>query len=154
MPPKIAAAALSENELFLLAVIKHNVSGTIKYDKVSTELGGDKSVNALRKKFTRLRDQADAITSGAANGTAGSATDGVTDAAGEEETGPVKPAAAKKKRATVGKKNATKPAAAKKNGPVVKKRKRVAVEEADVEEAAVEEGAVKEDEDADADEID
>ena len=114
MPAK-KATSLTETEFFLMSIIKHNVPGSIKYDEVSTELGGDKTINALRKKYIKLREKADHGGGEAATG----ASEGAAEGVGEDDTDAAKPV--KKQRATT-----------------AKKRKVEAVEEADDQDAGSE----------------
>lgn len=88
MPPK---AVPPTNDKFFLAIIETmaGISG-VKWDTVSEKLGGEKTANAIRKQFIRIKEK---VEKEQGPGTGGG------DAAGEDYGSAVQPATAKKKRA-------------------------------------------------------
>lgn len=70
MPPK-TVATLTENERLLMAILKANVDGKLKWEGVLTEFGGDKSLNALQIKFGGLQRKYKEYKDGSAAGGAG-----------------------------------------------------------------------------------
>jgi hypothetical protein len=101
MPPK-EVKSFSDNELLMLALIKANVKGNIKWEGVAAAVGGGKTLHSLQVKWHRIQKEYAAM--GAANaavaGGGASVADGGTGTQADE--GHAMPAA--RKRATAGKK--------------------------------------------------